>query len=101
MASALAPTPAWSVVLAICALCSQQVGISCGEMLMHSVVTGKEMGASQGMRAMIQSLFGALSPLMIGVIVQVTGGFIGAFVVLSLAIVISASCMIKLALDGY
>jgi sugar phosphate permease len=101
MGSALAPSPAWSVVLAICALCSQQIGISCGEMLMHSVVVGKEMGASQGMRAMIQSLFGAVSPLMIGLIIQATGGFAGAFVVMSLAIVVSAACMIKLALEGY
>ena len=54
MGSALAPSPAWSVVLSICALCSQQVGISCGEMLMHSVVSEKEMGMSQGVRAMVQ-----------------------------------------------
>jgi sugar phosphate permease len=101
MASALAPSPAWSVVLAICALCSQQVGISCGEMLMHSVVIGKEMGPSQGVRAMVMNLFGSLSPLMIGVILQATGGFAGAFVVLSLAVVVSAACMIKLALEGY
>ena len=38
---------------------------------------------------------------MIGVIIQATGGFVGAFVVLSLAMVISAACMIKLALEGY
>jgi sugar phosphate permease len=101
MASALAPSPAWSVVLSICALCSQQVGISCGEMLMHSVVSEKEMGMSQGVRAMVQQLIGGLSPLMIGVILQATGGFVGAFVVLSLAIVVAAACMIKLALEGY
>ena len=101
MGSALAPSPMWAVVLSICALCSQQVGISCGEMLMHSVVSGKEMGMSQGVRAMVQQLIGGLSPLMIGVIIQATGGFVGAFVVLSLAIVISAGCMIKLALEGY
>ena len=35
MAAALAPSPAASVVLMICALCAQQVGISCAEMLMH------------------------------------------------------------------
>jgi len=101
MASALAPTPAWSVVLAICALCSQQIGISCGEMLMHSVVIGKEMGMAQGVRAFFQNIFGAASPLMIGFIIQATGGFVGVFVVLSLAIVISAGCMLKLALEGY
>jgi sugar phosphate permease len=101
MGSALAPSPMWSVVLSICALCSQQVGISCVEMLMHSVVSEKEMGMSQGVRVMVSQLTGALSPLMIGVILQVTGGFVGAFVVLSLAIVIAAACMIKLAREGY
>jgi sugar phosphate permease len=101
MASALAPSPVWAVVLSICALCAQQVGVSCGEMLMHSVVVGKEMGLSQGVRAMLTSLVGGLSPLMIGVIIQATGGFIGAFVVLSLAIVVSAACMIKLTFEGY
>jgi len=38
---------------------------------------------------------------MIGLIIQATGGFAGAFVVMSLAIVVSAACMIKLALEGY
>jgi cyanate permease len=38
-----------------------------------------------------------LSPLLIGVIVQATG----SFVMLSLAIVIAAACMIKLAREGY
>jgi hypothetical protein len=43
----------------------------------------------------------AASPLLIGIILQATGGFVGVFVVLSLAIVISAGCMLKLALEGY
>lgn len=101
MASALAPTPMWAVVLSICALCSQQIGVSNGEMLMHSVVVGKEMGPSQGVRAFFTQLVGGLSPLMIGIIVEATGGFLGAFVVLSGAIVISAGCMITLAIEGF
>jgi MFS transporter, ACS family, glucarate transporter len=101
MGAALAPTPMWAVVLATCALCAQNVGVSCGEMLMHSVVSEKEMGPSQGVRAMVMQLIGALSPFMIGVIVQATGGFIGAFLALSIAIVISAACMIKLSLEGF
>jgi sugar phosphate permease len=101
MASVLAPSPAWSVVLSICALCSHQVGISCAEMLMHSVVSEKEMGMSQGVRLMFQQMIGSLGPLMIGVILQATGGFVGAFVALSLAIAISAGCMVKLAREGY
>ena len=101
MASALAPTPLWALVFSIAALCSQQIGISCGEMLMHSIVVGKDMGMAQGVRAFCQNIFGALSPLMIGIVLQMTGGFIGVFVLLSLAIVISASCMLKLAREGY
>jgi ACS family glucarate transporter-like MFS transporter len=101
MASALAPTPLWALAFSICALCSQQIGISCGEMLMHSIVISKDMGMAQGVRAFFQNIFGAASPLLIGIILQATGGFVGVFVVLSLAIVISAGCMLKLALEGY
>ena len=43
MAAALAPNATWSVVLMICALCAQQVGISCAEMLMHSVIGTADM----------------------------------------------------------
>jgi sugar phosphate permease len=38
IAAALASSATWSVVFMICALRAQQVGISCAEMLMHSVV---------------------------------------------------------------
>jgi cyanate permease len=69
--------------------------------IIHSVVVSKDMGMAQGVRAFFQNIFGAASPLMIGVIIQATGGFVGVLVVLSLAIVISAGCMLKLALEGY
>ena len=101
MAAALAPSPAASVVLMICALCAQQVGISCAEMLMHSIVSAAGMGKTQGVRALITQIVGAISPAMIGYILQATGGFIGAFAVLALAVVISASCMITLAREGF
>ncbi|MDB5641155.1 MAG: hypothetical protein JWN07_472 [Hyphomicrobiales bacterium] len=101
MGAALAPTPALSVVLMICALCAQQVGISCAEMLMHSVVGAADMGKTQGVRAFVTQLVGALSPAMIGYIVQATGGFTGAFAVLSIAVLISGGCMIKLAREGF
>ncbi len=68
MAAALAPDATWSVVLMICALCAQQVGISCAEMLMHSVIGTADMGKSQGVRALVTQMTGALSPLMIGYI---------------------------------
>jgi MFS family permease len=101
MAAALAPSPTASVVLMICALCAQQVGISCAEMLMHSIVSATGMGKTQGVRAFVTQIVGAISPAMIGYILQVTGGFTGAFAVLALAVVISAGCMITLAREGF
>jgi len=100
MAAALAPNAIWSVVLMICALCAQQVGISCGEMLMHSVVGTEDMGKTQGVRAFITQMVGAFSPAMIGHLVALSGGFVGAFAVLAVAVVISAGCMIMLAREG-
>lgn len=100
MGAALAPSAVASVVLMICALCAQQVGISCGEMLMHSVVGTEDMGKTQGVRAFITQMFGAFSPAMIGYLVALTGGFTGAFAVLAVAVVISAGCMIALAREG-
>lgn len=101
MASVLAPSPAWSIVFSICALCSHEVGISCAEMLMQSVVNEKQMGMAQGARALLQNLIGGASPLLIGLIIQHTGGFIGAFIALSAAVVIAAGCMVTLAVEGF
>jgi sugar phosphate permease len=101
MASVMAPTPAWSIIFSISALCAHEVGISCAEMLMQSVVNERQMGMSQGVRALLQNLVGGASPLLIGVIIQHTGNFIGAFSALSTAVVIAAGCMITLAWEGY
>ncbi len=102
MAAAFAPSPTWSVVLMICALCAQQVGISCAEMLMHSVVGTRDMGKSQGVRAFVTQMFGAFSPVMIGYILALSGGgFIGAFAVLAIAVIIAAGCMIALSKEGF
>jgi ACS family glucarate transporter-like MFS transporter len=101
MGAALAPNPTVSVVLMICALCAQQIGISCAEMLMHSVVSATDMGKTQGIRAFVTQIIGAISPAMIGYIVQATGGFTGAFAVLALAVLISGGCMVKLAREGF
>jgi cyanate permease len=59
------------------------------------------MGKTQGVRAFITQIVGAMSPAMIGYILQATGGFTGAFAVLALAVVISASCMVTLAREGF
>ena len=101
MGASLAPSPVVSVILMICALCAQQVGVSCAEMLMHSVVSASDMGKTQGVRAFVTQIIGALSPVMIGYILQMTGGFTGAFAVLAAAVVISAGCMITLAREGF
>jgi len=102
LAAALAPSAAWSVVLMICALCAQQVGISCAEMLMHSVVGTFDMGKSQGVRAFVTQMFGASSPIMIGYLLDISGGaFIVPFAILAIAVVISAGCMIALAREGF
>jgi len=101
MAAAFAPSATWAVVLMICALCAQQVGISCAEMLMHSVVGTDDMGKSQGVRAFVTQMFGAFSPVMIGYILAATGGaFVVPFAVLAVAVVIAASCMIALTREG-
>jgi MFS family permease len=102
MAAAFAPSAAWSVVLMICALCAQQVGISCAEMLMHSVVGTADMGKSQGVRAFVTQMFGAFSPVMIGYILALSGGaFVVPFAFLAVAVVISAGCMIALTREGF
>src|SRR5215469_3869156 len=102
MAAALAPDATTSVVLMICALCAQQVGISCAEMLMHSVISTADMAKSQGVRALVTQMTGALSPVMIGYILAYSGGgFIAPFAVLSVAVVASAGCMIALTREGF
>lgn len=102
MAAAFAPSPFLSVVLMICALCAQQVGISCAEMLMHSVVGTGEMGPSQGVRAFVTQMVGAFSPVMIGYLLALTHGtFIVPFTALAIAVVIAAGCMIALSREGF
>jgi len=102
IAAAMAPSAGWSVFLMICALCTQQIGVSCAEMLMHSVVGTADMAKSQGVRAFVTQMFGAFSPVMIGYILAFSGGaFIVPFVYLAIAVVISAGCMIALTIEGY
>ena len=101
MAAAFAPDASLSVVLMICALCAQQVGISCAEMLIHSVVTEHNMGKTQGLRAFVTQIVGASAPFLMGYVLQLGGGFTGGFAGLAVAVVISAGCMITLAREGF
>ncbi|GAC1326337.1 MAG: MFS transporter [Chloroflexota bacterium] len=98
IAAALVDDNTLSVVFIILALCAQQVGISSAEMLMHSVVGAADMGATQGVRAFITQMIGAISPALIGALVEANrGSFVAAFAVLAGAVVISAAFMITLA----
>ncbi len=101
MAAAFSPDRTVCVVLMIMALCFQQVGVSCGEMLMHSVVGSADMGKTQGVRACIVQLTGATAPVMIGYLVAFTGAFTAGFAVLAVAMGISATCMLKLTREGF
>jgi sugar phosphate permease len=97
ISAALVPGATASVILMILALCAQQIGISNGEMLFHSLVSTRDMSQSQGVRSFIAQSTGALSPVMIGYLLAATGGFTGAMAVLSAAVVVSAGCMVLLA----
>jgi hypothetical protein len=69
---------------------------------MHSVIGTADMGKSQGVRALLTQMMGALSPVMIGYILAYSGGgFVAPFAVLSVAVVISAGCMIALTKEGF
>ena len=60
------------------------------------------MGASQGVRSFFALTTGALSPLAIGYILQSTGNnYIVVFMMLAAAVIVSATCMIKLIIEGY
>jgi MFS family permease len=98
--AALAPTPLLSVVLMICALCTQQIGIACAEMLMHSLVVASRMGSTQGVRSFLVQTASGLSPALIGYVLEKTGGFVGAFSLLAAAVAIAGGCMAALALEG-
>jgi hypothetical protein len=60
------------------------------------------MAKSQGVRAFVTQMFGAFSPIMIGYLLEISGGaFIVPFTVLAVAVVISAGCMIALSREGF
>lgn len=101
MGAALVPSPTLSVVLMALALCSQQVGISMGESLMHSIVRAQDMAVSQGVRSLIMSVVGALAPAIVGVLIGASGNFVGAFVLFAVAILVSSGFTGLLAAQGY
>ena len=87
----------------ICALCAQQVGISCAEMLMHSVVGTADMGKSQGVRALrhadVRRIFADHDRLHPGA--DPAAAFVGRSRSSAVAVVISAGCMIALTREGF
>jgi len=101
MGAAYAPSSTLSVVLMICALCAQQVGVACGEMLVHSVVPASNIGKTQGLRALVTMLTGAAAPAMMGYVLQASGDFVGGFAGLAVAVVVASACMVTLAREGF
>ena len=101
IAAAYAPDRTVCIVLMVVALCSQQIGVSSAETLIHSVVGKADMGKTQGVRACIVQLCGAVAPAMIGYFVTFTGDFNAGFVVLAGAIAAAALCMLKLSREGF
>jgi hypothetical protein len=100
MAAALVPSVTLSIVMMALALGGQQIGILNAETLMHSLVTASDMSGSQGIRALVTQVVGALSPAFIGYLLGGPGDFVGAFAVLAVAVVISSSCMVILTRQG-
>jgi len=89
IAAALAPSATWSVVLMICALCAQQVGISCAEMLMHSVVGTADMGNPRRARVCHADVRRVLAGDDRLHAEFSHGAFIGPFAVLAFAVVVA------------
>lgn len=96
----LVPDSTLSVVFIVLSLCGQQVGILSAESVMHSIVAGRNMARSQGMRAFVSQTVTAFAPAGLGAVVAVTHSFLLVFVLLTIAVLISACCMGILIRDG-
>jgi ACS family D-galactonate transporter-like MFS transporter len=89
------------VILMTLSLCTQQIGVSCGQMLYHSVVGTKDMAKSQGIATAVIQMTGSFAPVMIGYFLKATpGDFTTGFVILAGAMVAAACCMAALAREG-
>jgi sugar phosphate permease len=89
------------IVLMTLSLCFQQIGVSCGQMLYHSVVGTTDMAKSQGIATAVVQILGSFSPVMIGMFLKATpGDFTLGFVILAGAVLVSAGCMATLAREG-
>jgi sugar phosphate permease len=100
MTATLVPSATLSIVMMTLALGGQQIGISNAETLMHSLVTAHDMSRSQGIRALATQIPGALSPAFMGYLLAGSSGFVGAFAVLAIAVVVSSGCMVVLSRQG-
>ncbi len=90
-----------AVVLMTASLCAQQAGVSSAHMLFHSVVGAKDIAKSQGYATALQQILGSFSPVLIGYLLEGSGGdFTLGFVILAGAAVVAASCMAALAKEG-
>lgn len=96
----LVPDSTLSVVFIVLSLCGQQVGILNAESVMHSIVVGRNMARSQGVRSFVSQTVTAFSPAALGAVVAVTHSFFLVFVILMIAVLLSAGCMAILIRDG-
>jgi MFS family permease len=102
ISAAWSPDRAVCVILMMVALCCQQIGVSSCEALVHSVVNKADMSRTQGVRACIVQVMGALGPALIGYMVAATGGsFTVGFALLAVSIAMSSLCMAKLWMEGF
>ncbi len=101
IAATMVPDRMACVVLMTLSLCAQQTGVSCAQMLYHSVVSTHDMAKSQGYATGFIQILGSFSPVMIGYFLkQSAGSFTLGFVVLGAAVFVAASCMASLAQEG-
>jgi sugar phosphate permease len=101
IAATMIPDRTACVVLMTLSLCAQQTGVSCAQMLYHSVVGTRDMANSQGYATGVAQILGSFSPVMIGYFLSRSGGdFTLGFMILAAAVVVAAACMAALAWEG-
>lgn len=100
LAGTYVPDPTICVILMVLALCGQQIGVSAGQMLYHSIVGTADMAKSQGV-AMAVILLGSFSPVMLGYFLQASpGDFSVGFIILASVACAAAGCVVPLAREG-
>jgi sugar phosphate permease len=101
MAATLVSDRTVCVILMTLSLCAQQTGVSCAQMLYHSVVGTRDMAKSQGYATGFIQILGSFAPVLIGSMLASSGGdFTMGFAVLAASVLVAAGCMAALAYEG-